>query len=129
MDRNKTLESAFLFEGFEVDGNQIKPLSANRRTFLRKMGNPLFGGDEEESSDDGELMAEALLACTKTPPELVSYLARKEQWKEDVASFAVTRDDYTIERFQSVVMDEIKALQASEVDPLGKDEAQPQAPA
>ena len=127
MNRNKTLEEAFLFEGFQLKGNQIKPLSANRRTFLRKMGNPLFGGDGGEDMDDGELCAEALMSCTLSPPELGSYLARKDEWREKVGEFAVSLDDFAVEQFQGVLMDEIEALKAAQVEPLGKDEAQPQA--
>ena len=124
MSRNITLEEAFLFEGFELDGKQIKPLSCNRRTFLRRVGNEIFGGEDDGNRDDGEQFAEALLACTKTPPELGSYLARVKEWREEVLEFAVSLDDYVVERFQGIIAQELEALQAARVEPLGKDTAQ-----
>jgi hypothetical protein len=124
MSRAITLEEAFLFEGFELNGNQIKPLSCNRRTFLRRVGNEIFGGEDDSNRDDGEQFAEALLACTKSPPELGSYLARVKEWREEVVSFAVSLDDHVVERFQAIIAREIEALQAAKVEPLGKDTAQ-----
>jgi hypothetical protein len=124
MSRAITLEEAFLFEGFELNGNQIKPLSCNRRTFLRRVGNEIFGGEDDSNRDDGEQFAEALLACTKSPPELGSYLARVKEWREEVVTFAVSLDDHVVERFQTIIAREIEALQAAKVEPLGKDTAQ-----
>ena len=128
MSRIKTLEEAFLFEGFALNGKQVYPLSCNRRTFLRKMGNSLFGGEDVADRDDGELMAEALYCCTKTPAQLGSYLALRDQWGDEVEVFAVSQEDFTIEKFQTLVMQEIEALNAGQVEPLGKGEALQQVP-
>jgi hypothetical protein len=124
MSRITTLEEAFLFEGFELNGNQIKPLSCNRRTFLRRVGNEIFGGEDDSNRDDGEQFAEALYACTKSPPELGSYLARRDEWREEVLNFAVSLDDYVVEKFQGIIAQELEALKAAQVEPLGKDTAQ-----
>lgn len=123
MDRQITLEGAFIFEGLEVNGKQVFPMSANRRTFLRRMGNTVCGGEPEGDPDDGEEFAGVLLACTKKPCDLGSYLARKDDWTKEVLDFAVTLEDYTIEKFQKMVTNELEALQAAQVEPLGKDEA------
>lgn len=126
MDRTKILEKAFLFAGLEVNGTQIYPLSANRRTFLHVMGNPFFGGDRETANEEMS-MAEALFACTKVPSALGSYMNDYPRWRADVYEFAVTCDDYTLEKFMGLMMDETEALNAGQVEPLGKDEALQQA--
>ena len=128
MSRSEILERAFLFTGLEVNGNQIYPLSANRRTFLHFMGNPFFGGERETANEEAS-MAEALFACTKVPAALGSYMNDYPRWRADVYEFAVTCEDYTLERFMSVMMDETESLNAGQVEPLGKDEAQLQAQA
>ena len=123
MNRQEKLERAFLFEGVAIGGNSIHPLSANRRSFLRIMGNQLFGGDGSELSEE-ECMGEALFACTKTPAQLGSYLGNRKQWATDLEKFIVTCEDYTIEKFQTLLLQEIEALEAGQVETLGKDQAQ-----
>jgi|TARA_R110000751_G_scaffold73542_3_gene148730 hypothetical protein len=122
-ERQIKLEEAFLFEGLEIGGKQVHPMSANRRTFLRKMGNSVCGGEPDGDPDDGEEFGAVLFACTKTPPELGSYLARREDWKNDSLSFTINLENHVIERFQVMIQSEVEAMQAAQVEPLGKDEA------
>lgn len=122
MKRENTLEKTFLFLGLKVNDVQIFPLSANRRTFLKLMGNEMFGGESENSSDE-ENIGQALFACTKTAKELGEYLDNVEQWKLDSAKFIVTSENHTIERFTDMMMAEQEALKMGAVESAGKGEA------
>ena len=122
-ERQLKLEEAFLFEGLEIDGKQVYPMSANRRTFLRVMGNSVCGGVPEGDPDDGSEFGAVLFACTKRPPELGSYLARRADWQADSMAFTIGLDDHIIERFQEMMQAEVETMQVGQVEPLGKDEA------
>jgi|10_taG_2_1085330.scaffolds.fasta_scaffold04694_10 hypothetical protein len=124
-ERSKTLERAFLFTGLEVNGQQVYPLSANRRTFLSAMGNPLFGGDKTDMNEELAI-TEALHACTKKPSQLGEYMTDSNLWMHETLAFAVSLEDFTQEKFQNMLLEEITAQQAGEIESLGKDQAQPQ---
>ena len=129
MKRGEKQERVFLFEGFTVDGKQVYPLSAGRRIFLKKMGNPLIHDDGESELSEDEASAEMLLACTKKGAELGSYLNNKDKWRKECDAFSVSFDeDFAIEDFQQAMMDEVAALEASEIESAGKDEARQQLP-
>ena len=122
-ERKVKLEESFLFTGLEINGKQVYPMSANRRTFLHKMGNTVCGGKpaEGESPDDGMEFGEVLFACSLVPTKLGSYLARRDDWKLDAEAFVVSLDDHVVERFQVILQEEIEAMQSAQVEPLGKD--------
>ena len=93
MKRGEKQERVFLFEGFTVDGKQVYPLSAGRRIFLKKMGNPLIHDDGESELSEDEASAEMLFACTKKGAELGSYLNNKISGERNVTRslFRLTR--------------------------------------
>ncbi len=124
MSRQDKLERAFLFEGVTIGEKNIFPLSANRRSFLRIMGNQLFGGDGSRAMSEEECIGEALFACSKTPAQLGSYLNNREQWNLELETFSVSCDDYAVEKFQTLLLQEIEALEAGQIEPVGKDQAQ-----
>ena len=122
MKRQDTLEKTFLFSGLKINDKQVFPLSANRRTFLKIMGNEMFGGKDDTASVE-ECASEALFACTKNEDELGQYLDDKECWKLDCERFAVTSKNHTIERFMDMLMHEQEALKMGAVESAGKEEA------
>ena len=122
MTRQQKLDEIFLFTGHEYNGLQVFPLSKNRRTFLRKMGNSICEGEGHELDEFDEL-AECLLACTLTPQDL-SRLTDKKAWREKLEEFTIASPDYAIERFGNVMMEEVENLKMASVESLGKGEAQ-----
>ena len=122
MNRKQTLEGSFLFQGFEVANVQIYPLSANRRTFLRIMGNSICDGQGGEGDDTDEI-AECLMACTMTPEQLGAS-RDKVKWRESLASFCISSPDGLIEKFGDEILNEVERLKLAAVESLGKAEAQ-----
>ena len=122
MTRKQTLEGSFLFAGFEVAGVQIFPLSANRRTFLRLMGNSICDGSGDDLSDTDEI-AECLMACTMTPEQL-GKIRDKDVWREQLACFSINSPDGLIEQFGDEILNEVERLKLAAVETLGKAEAQ-----
>ena len=122
MNRKQKLEGSFTFEGFVIDGIKIHPLSANRRFFLRTMGNSICDGKGGELDETGEI-AECLFACTLTKEELGS-LRDKEEWKKALGEFAIMSPDGAIEKFGDEMLLEVERLQLAAVESLGKGEAQ-----
>jgi len=122
MTRQQKLDEIFLFTGYLYNGIQVFPLSKNRRTFLRKMGNSICDG-VGDGLDEFDELAECLLACTLKPEELAQ-LTEKKTWREKLEDFTITSPDYAIERFGNVIMQELENLKMASVESLGKEEAQ-----
>lgn len=122
--RHDTLQEAFLFEGFQIGGEPIYPLSMTRQIFLKRLGNQVILG----SSEDEEEIAEVMFSCATKTSELAPYLKDRQAFRDAAVEFAMTADEGALEAFTAEIVAEVERLKLAQVEPVrGKRGAQAQA--
>ena len=98
MTRNELLATALFDTGGTVHGLAFRPLSAPARMLLTAKGNPMFGGNRDESSDFDA--GEILMVLSLSPEDRAkAFIASPSEWSERVKSFIVALPDKAIESF------------------------------
>ena len=98
MTRNQLLSEALFDRGGTVDGIAFGPLSAPARMLLSAKGNPLFGGDRDESSDfdAGEIL---MVLSLGSDGRAKAFLDPPADWSARVRTFIIGLPDKAIETF------------------------------
>ena len=78
------LTNGFLYEGFEHNGVEYKPLTARSMVFLAKIGSSIYTGQGDDS-DELTSILEYMFAVSKTTKELTQAM---DSWQETLFDYA-----------------------------------------
>lgn len=104
----------------DVGKIKLHPLTAGRLIVLEQRGNPLAGA-ADDSDPDPFALYEALMVASSDSCDLAELcLLDDHDWKVAVRAFGFDVPDKSLNAFQDVIEAEMKAIQASQVQPKKK---------